>query len=52
MGRHLPNEAGELDVGLGAFFRPATGIDRQLLARFDMVLVRTDAPPHCRRSRQ
>src|SRR5690349_1505259 len=33
-------EAGELDVGLGAFFRPATGIDRQLLARFDMVLVR------------
>jgi DNA-binding transcriptional LysR family regulator len=34
-------EAGELDVGLGAFFRPATGIDRQLLARFDMVLVRS-----------
>ncbi len=33
-------EAGELDLGLGAFFRPATGIDRQLLARFDMVLVR------------
>jgi DNA-binding transcriptional LysR family regulator len=36
-------EAGELDVGLGAFFRPATGIDRQLLARFDMVLVRGKA---------
>jgi DNA-binding transcriptional LysR family regulator len=36
-------EAGELDVGLGAFFRPATGIDRQLLARFDMVLVRAKA---------
>ena len=36
-------EAGELDLGLGAFFRPATGIDRQLLARFDMVLVRTKA---------
>jgi DNA-binding transcriptional LysR family regulator len=36
-------EAGELDVGLGAFFRPATGIDRQLLAHFDMVLVRSKA---------
>jgi len=36
-------EAGELDVGLGAFFRPATGIDRELLARFDMVLVRGKA---------
>ncbi|MBI5278256.1 MAG: LysR family transcriptional regulator [Burkholderiales bacterium] len=36
-------EAGELDVGLGAFFRPATGIDRQLLSRFDMVLVRGKA---------
>jgi DNA-binding transcriptional LysR family regulator len=36
-------EAGELDVGLGAFFRPAAGIDRQLLARFDMVLVRGKA---------
>lgn len=36
-------EAGELDVGLGAFFRPATGIDRQLLACFDMVLVRAKA---------
>lgn len=33
-------ETGELDVGLGAFFRPATGIDRQLLARFDMVLIK------------
>lgn len=36
-------EAGELDLGIGAFFRPATGIDRQLLARFDMVLVRAKA---------
>lgn len=36
-------EAGELDLGLGAFFRSATGIDRQLLARFDMVLVRGKA---------
>lgn len=33
-------ETGEVDVGLGAFFRPATGIDRQLLARFDMVLIK------------
>lgn len=42
-------EAGELDLGLGAFFRPATGIDRQLLARFDMVLVR--AKPKGKKSR-
>lgn len=32
-------EAGELDLGLGAFFKSATGIDRQLLARFDMVVI-------------
>ncbi len=40
--RHIPSgiEAGEFDVGLGAFFRPASGIERQLLARFDMMLVK------------
>jgi LysR family carnitine catabolism transcriptional activator len=36
-------EEGELDIGLGAFFKPAAGIDRQLLARFDMVLVKAKA---------
>lgn len=30
-------EAGEIDVGLGAFFKPAVGIERQLLATFHMV---------------
>lgn len=30
-------EAGEIDVGLGAFFKPAVGIERQLLATFQMV---------------
>jgi LysR family transcriptional regulator, carnitine catabolism transcriptional activator len=44
-------EAGELDVGLGAFFRPATGIDRQLLARFNMVLVRGKAKDSSTRGR-
>lgn len=32
-------EAGEIDVGLGAFFKPAVGIERQLLATFQMVRV-------------
>lgn len=44
-------EAGELDVGLGAFFRPATGIDRQLLARFDMVLIRAKSKDAWNRGR-
>lgn len=30
-------EAGEIDVGLGAFFKPAVGIERQLLATFQMI---------------
>ena len=30
-------EAGEIDVGLGAFFKPSVGIERQLLATFQMV---------------
>ncbi|MBT2304689.1 LysR family transcriptional regulator [Variovorax paradoxus] len=32
-------EAGEIDLGLGAFFKPAAGIERQLLATFQMVRV-------------
>ncbi|MDM0005402.1 LysR family transcriptional regulator [Variovorax sp. J22G73] len=32
-------EAGEVDLGLGAFFKPAAGIERQLLATFHMVRV-------------
>ena len=32
-------EAGEIDLGLGAFFKPAAGIERQLLATFPMVRV-------------
>jgi LysR family carnitine catabolism transcriptional activator len=32
-------EAGEIDVGLGAFFKPAVGIERQRLATFQMVRV-------------
>lgn len=32
-------ESGEIDLGLGAFFKPAAGIERQLLASFQMVRV-------------
>ena len=32
-------EAGEVDLGLGAFFKPAAGIERQLLATFPLVRV-------------
>lgn len=32
-------ETGEVDLGLGAFFKPASGIERRLLATFDLVLV-------------
>lgn len=32
-------EAGEIDLGLGAFFKPVAGIERQLLATFPMVRV-------------
>ena len=32
-------ESGEVDIGLGAFFKPAAGIERQSLARFNMVRV-------------
>lgn len=32
-------EAGELDLGLGAFFKPVAGIERHMLAKFQMVRV-------------
>nr|WP_315593828.1 LysR family transcriptional regulator [uncultured Cupriavidus sp.] len=32
-------ESGEIDLGLGAFFKPAVGIERQSLATFPMVRV-------------
>lgn len=32
-------EAGDIDLGLGAFFKPVAGIERQLLATFPMVRV-------------
>lgn len=45
-------EAGEIDVGLGAFFKPAVGIERQLLATFQMVrLSAKPAGSNARKSR-
>jgi LysR family carnitine catabolism transcriptional activator len=41
-------EAGEVDLGLGAFFKPAVGIQRQPLATFRMVRV-TALPSNLRR---
>ncbi|MEE4788153.1 LysR family transcriptional regulator [Pseudomonas alliivorans] len=32
-------ESGEIDLGLGAFFKPAAGIERRLLATFQMVRI-------------
>lgn len=37
-------EAGEIDLGLGAFFKPAAGIERQSLATFPMVRVSASLP--------
>lgn len=37
-------EAGEVDLGLGAFFRPVAGIERQQLATFGMVRVSARTP--------
>jgi len=37
-------EAGEVDLGLGAFFKPVAGIERQPLATFQMVRVSARAP--------
>lgn len=36
-------ESGEVDLGLGAFFKSAVGIERQLLATFDLVVVSAGA---------
>jgi DNA-binding transcriptional LysR family regulator len=38
-------EAGEVDLGLGAFFKPAVGIERQLLATFNLVHVSPNRAP-------
>lgn len=37
-------EAGEIDLGLGAFFKPAVGIERQSLATFHLARVAPRAP--------
>jgi LysR family transcriptional regulator, carnitine catabolism transcriptional activator len=43
-------EAGEVDLGLGAFFKPAVGIERQPLATFRMVRVTARASNSKRRN--
>jgi LysR family carnitine catabolism transcriptional activator len=42
--------AGKLDIGLGAFFRPATGIRRTPLFRFSLMVIRPDNNPAFRRA--
>lgn len=41
---------GKLDIGLGAFFRPAPGIRRTPLFRFSLMLIRPDNDPAFRRA--
>ena len=43
-------EAGKLDMSLGAFFQPASGIRRTPLFRFSLMVVRPDPDPTLRRS--
>lgn len=43
-------EAGELDMGLGAFFGPASGLRRTPLFRFSLMVVRADAHASARRT--
>jgi DNA-binding transcriptional LysR family regulator len=43
-------EAGKLDMSLGAFFRPASGIRRTPLFRFSLMVIRPDDDPALRRS--
>lgn len=45
-------EAGEIDLGIGAFFKPATGIERRLLATFQMVMVCQSTNRRATRKRQ
>ena len=42
--------AGKLDIGLGAFFRPTTGIRRTPLFRFSLMVIRPDNNPAFRRA--
>jgi LysR family carnitine catabolism transcriptional activator len=43
-------EAGELDMSLGAFFQPASGIRRTPLFRFSLMVIRPDNDPTLRRA--
>jgi LysR family carnitine catabolism transcriptional activator len=43
-------EAGKLDMSLGAFFKPASGIRRTPLFRFSLVVIRPDNDPTLRRT--
>jgi LysR family carnitine catabolism transcriptional activator len=43
-------EAGELDMGLGAFFGPAPGIQRTPLFRFSLMVIRAGTVPTRRRA--
>jgi DNA-binding transcriptional LysR family regulator len=43
-------EAGEVDMSLGAFFQPASGIRRTPLFRFSLMVIRPDNDPTLRRA--
>ena len=43
-------EAGKLDMSLGAFFKPASGIRRTPLFRFSLAVIRPDNDPTLRRT--
>jgi LysR family transcriptional regulator, carnitine catabolism transcriptional activator len=43
-------EEGKLDMSLGAFFKPATGIRRTPLFRFSLMVIRPDNGPELRRA--
>ena len=43
-------ETGSLDISLGAFFKPASGIRRTPLFRFSLMVIRPDNDPTLRRT--
>jgi LysR family transcriptional regulator, carnitine catabolism transcriptional activator len=43
-------EAGKVDISLGAFFKPASGIRRTPLFRFSLMVIRPDDDPTLRRT--
>jgi DNA-binding transcriptional LysR family regulator len=43
-------ETGRLDISLGAFFKPASGIRRTPLFRFSLMVIRPDNDPTLRRT--